>query len=292
MLAAQLSRQRQFNASVEPYLSDLREEPTLSAEKEHELAQRVATGDVAARDQLIRANLRLVVAIARRYTSHQVGLDDLIEEGNLGLLRAVETFDPERGTRFSTYAAFWIRQSIRRGMLNCERTIRLPYYATQMLFEWRRTCDQLQARLGRVPSETEVVADLRWTPRQVAIVQRALQMRKGYQHGDTRAGCTSLEDLIEARQTTFGPFGEVDSDMVDHVLKLVNSMPERDCTILRLRYGLDGGRTHTLQEVGDRLGLTKARVCQLEKSALAKLREVLEQDSPPRWSVLSTRTNY
>jgi RNA polymerase primary sigma factor len=278
MLTTPHARTRPMGGSLDSYLRDVHDEPTLNAEEERELAERVLEGDIEAREQLARANLRLVVTIARQYTARKIGLDDLIEEGNLGLLRAVETFDPSRGTRFSTYAAYWIRQSIRRGLMSLEATIRLPYYTMQMFFEWRRTSERLLCDLGRQPSENEVAAELGWKPRQVDIIRRVLNVIKGNNRAESQGNATPLDELIDAREAPVGYFADLKPDMVSHVLKLVKSLPERDAQVLRLRYGLDGGRTHTLQEVGDLLGLTKARICQIEKGALRKLREELQAD--------------
>src|SRR5213083_123843 len=161
---------------LETYLREINETALLSADEEKELANRIREGDAAARDRMVRANLRLVVNIARSYTGKGLGLQDLIEEGNLGLLRAVEGFDPNMNTRFSTYASFWIKQSIKRALVNTARTVRVPAYMVELLAKWKRTTAELQEELGRVPTQQEVAGRLGLPARKLKIIQKAIRI--------------------------------------------------------------------------------------------------------------------
>src|ERR1700724_655012 len=159
---------------LETYLREINETPLLSAQQEKQLAYRIEGGDSEARDQMVRANLRLVVNIARGYTGKGLGLQDLIEEGNLGLLRAVEGFDPSMNTRFSTYASYWIKQSIKRALVNTAKTIRIPAYMVELLVKWRRASAKLQTDLGRPPSHEEIARRVGLPKKKVASVQKAI----------------------------------------------------------------------------------------------------------------------
>jgi RNA polymerase primary sigma factor len=266
---------RPIEPTLGTYLNEIKDEPLLSAAEERELAERIAEGDSRARERLARSNLRLVVTIARKYNSRRMGLDDLIEEGNLGLLRAVESYDPTRGTRFSTYAAFWIKQSIRRGLLNSEPTIRLPAYAAQMMGEWRRETARLQSALGRAPADQEVADSLGWSARQLAVIRQAHKAQRADFQPFCEEDGPTLEETLKDENVAAPSDPLCEADLAAHVRGLVDRLGGREALILRLRFGLDGGPRQTLQEVGKRLGLTRARVNQIEKAALRKLREWL-----------------
>src|SRR4051794_39010254 len=159
---------------LETYLREINETPLLNAEEERQLATRIGVGDSAARDRMVRANLRLVVNIARSYVGKGLSLQDLIEEGNLGLLRAVEGFDPEMGTRFSTYASYWIKQSIKRALVNTAKPIRIPAYMMELLCKWRRSAAELQDQLGRPATVEEIARSLELPKKKLAIVKKAI----------------------------------------------------------------------------------------------------------------------
>src|SRR5256714_12512371 len=161
---------------LETYLRDINETPLLGAEEEKELAYRIEEGDTEARDHLVRANLRLVVNIARGYAGKGLGLEDLIAEGNLGLLRAVQGFDPTMNTRFSTYASYWIKQSIKRALVNTAKTIRIPAYMVELLAKWRRAAAQLQEQLGRAPTQEEVAKSLNLPKKKINIIKKAIRV--------------------------------------------------------------------------------------------------------------------
>jgi RNA polymerase primary sigma factor len=260
---------------LETYFRQIDDTPLLSAQQERELAHRIEGGDAAARDHLVRANLRLVVSIARRYQGQGLDLQDLIAEGNLGLLRAAEGFDASRKTRFTTYAAYWIRQSIKRGLLNTAKTIRLPSYMAQLLTEWRRETSRLQDQLGRPPTEAEVSERLHLRPRKIGLIKKALRIYNAMPQGEHDGEDSSLNDLVADGRTPAPDMVLGKREELQQVLQLVDGLDPREQTVLRLRFGLDGQEPHTLKEIGRRLGLTRERVRQIEQEALSKLSEGL-----------------
>lgn len=258
---------------MDTYLREINETPLLSAEDEKELARRVAEGDPEARDHMVRANLRLVVNIARGYTNRGLSFQDLIEEGNLGLMHAVERFDPERGTRFSTYASYWIQETIERALVNSAKTIRVPAYMVELLAQWRKTATKLQDELGRLPTEEEIAKALQLSEKKLQIVKKALRV---YNSAPQTEGSDTGFVIDEALLDIHAKMPDrtlADADDMQHVLELIKKMDEREATVLRLRFGLDGQEPMTLKQIGERLGLTRERVRQIESEALAKLRE-------------------
>jgi RNA polymerase primary sigma factor len=256
---------------LETYLREINETALLTANDEKELSYRISAGDNAARDRMVRANLRLVVNIARGYAGKGLPLQDLIEEGNLGLLRAVEGFDPEMNTRFSTYASYWIKQSIKRALINSAKTIRIPAYMVELLSKWRRATSRLQDRLGRMPSADEVAAHLELPPKKLKIVKKAIQLYNSTPQTEDGDANVSLGDLIPDERRA-GPEDElVNNDNLKHVFRMLDEMEQREATILKMRFGLEDGETKTLKEIGEALGLTRERVRQIESEALNSL---------------------
>jgi RNA polymerase primary sigma factor len=262
---------------LETYLREINETALLTADEEKMLAYRIADGDVAARDRMVRANLRLVVNIARGYTGKGLALQDLIEEGNLGLLRAVEGFDPEMNTRFSTYASYWIKQSIKRSIVNCGKTIRIPAYMVELLTKWRRATARLQDQLGRAPSIEEVARELELPAKKLRIVKKAITLYNATPQSDDSESF-SLGDIVPDERHP-GPDEELtDNDSLKHVFAMLSTMEPREATILRMRFGLDSGEPRTLKEIGEALGLTRERVRQIEHEALGRLNKGLMGD--------------
>ncbi|QJW97318.1 sigma-70 family RNA polymerase sigma factor [Frigoriglobus tundricola] len=275
-----MSRLRRYRPDVvqsplETYLREINETALLTADQEKSLARAIGAGDTEARDQMVRANLRLVVNIARGYTGKGLALQDLIEEGNLGLLRAVEGFDPTMNTRFSTYASYWIKQSIKRALVNTAKTIRIPAYMVELLAKWRRATNKLSDELGRPPTHEEVAKLLGLPKKKLAIIKKAIRVYNAAPQSDqTEAGWSIEEMLMDSRAKT--PDTEmVETDDLKHVLILLEKMDKREATVLKMRFGLNDEEPKTLKEIGECLGLTRERVRQIESEALAKLGEDL-----------------
>jgi RNA polymerase primary sigma factor len=264
-------------SALEVYFRQINETALLSPDEEKRLAWRIADGDAAAREHLVRANLRLVVNIARGYQGKGLDLHDLIAEGNLGLLRAAEAFDASMETRFSTYAAYWIKQSIRRAVINMSRMVRLPAYMQQLLTEWRRATTRLHEELGRAPTEEEVAASLKLSARKLRLVKKAIRIHNASPQTEEGEGA-ALDDLLADERCDAPDVGMARSDELRQVLSLLDQLDSREQSVLRLRFGLDGEDPKTLQEVGERLGLTRERVRQIEREALATLHDRLLEE--------------
>ncbi len=275
-------RRKKSSSSVqsplETYLREINETALLTADDEKFLARKIAKGDTAARDRMVRANLRLVVNIARSYTGKGLPLPDLIEEGNLGVLRAVEGFDPDMNTRFSTYASYWIKQSIKRALINSAKTIRIPAYMVELLTKWRRATAQLQDKLNRTPTPEEVAIELELPPKKLKIVKKAIELYNSTPQSDHSDSGWSLGEMV-ADEKSKGPEAElIENDNLKHVYEMLEKMDTRDSTILRMRFGLDDSEPKTLKEIGESLGLTRERVRQIETEALNKLARGLTGD--------------
>src|ERR1700756_2290130 len=209
---------------LETYLREINETSLLNADEEKELAHRIERGDSEARDRMGRANLRLVVNIARSYTGKGLGLQDLIEEGNLGLLRAVEGFDPAMNTRFSTYASYWIKQSIKRALINTAKTIRIPAYMVELLSKWRRATSRLTEELGRVPTPEEIARVLGLPRKKLPIIKKAIRIYNSTPQTDQAETGWSLSEMVMDERAKSPETEMVEGDDVTHVLRLLETM--------------------------------------------------------------------
>jgi len=271
------------HSSIQLYLDQINLTALLTPARERELARLIRTGNcLEARDEMIRANLRLVVAIAKRYARCGLPLGDLIEEGNLGLMRAVESYDPDRGARFSTYASWWIKQSIRRAMVGVIQPVRVPPYMVELIGRWKRTTRELTERLGRSPTLPEV-AEAMQVPlkklRAVRAAARAAQRSNVGPAADGEHASNAPEVLTDDRTPAPGAAAALRDD-VDALHRFLQVIDRREAEILRLRYGLHGGPPLTLKQIGQQIGLTRERVRQLEGQTLHRLQALLESDRP------------
>jgi len=247
----------------------------LNAEQERELARRIHSGDHEAREQMIRANLRLVVSIAKIYVNRGLGFMDLIEEGNMGLLKAVEKFDPDAGCRFSTYATWWIKQSIRRSLINSVKTVRIPSYMVELIGRLRTAQMQLTDDLERAPTIEELAEFLELPTDNVTAIRRAIATNQGLAQPIPIAANDGSGDLISDDRTPPPDQVILEQNQLERLKELVDQLSERDALILQLRYGLSGEPPKTLKEIGGKVGLTRERVRQMEQHALQRLNRIL-----------------
>ena len=274
---------------LETYLREINETALLTAQDERELAAAIADGDVRARDRMVRANLRLVVNIARGYTGKGLVLQDLIEEGNLGLLRAVEGFDPAMGTRFSTYASYWIKQSIKRALINSAKTIRIPAYMVELLSKWRRANARLTEELGRTPTPEEIARVLGLAKKKLPIIKKAIKIYNSTPQTDQADAGWSLGEMIEDERMKTPEDELLEHDALRHVREMRETMDQREATVLRMRFGLDNMEPRTLKEIGEELCLTRERVRQIETEALGKLAHGLKDPHERQINLLQFR---
>lgn len=270
---ARIRRHRRdtVQSPLETYLREINEVALLTADEEKALARRIADGDEQAREHMVRANLRLVVNIARGYVGKGLALQDLIEEGNLGLLRAVEGFDPAVGTRFSTYASYWIKQSIKRALVNTAKPIRIPAYMVELLYKWRRTSAELQEEFGRTPTTEEIAKVLEIPKKKLAIVKKAIKVYNLVPQTDQPENGWSLGEMLMDERARTPDVEMVEADDLRMVMSRLDEMDKREAAVLRMRFGLNDTPPKTLKEIGESLGLTRERVRQIENEALGKL---------------------
>lgn len=260
------------------YLNEIGFSPLLTAEEEVYYSRKLLKGDEAARKKMIECNLRLVVKISRRYLNRGLALLDLIEEGNLGLIRAVEKFDPERGFRFSTYATWWIRQTIERGIMNQTRTIRLPIHVVKEINIYLRAARHLSQTLDHEPSPEEIAEML---DKPINDVKRMLGLNERTASVDSPMGLDSESTLLDAipDESNIDPVALLqDDDVKANIEKWLGQLTEKQCEVVTRRFGLHGYDISTLEEVGNSIGVTRERVRQIQIEALRKLREILEKE--------------
>ncbi|MDQ4082052.1 MAG: sigma-70 family RNA polymerase sigma factor [Actinomycetota bacterium] len=256
--------------ALQIFLNEVGRYPLLTAQEEVELAKRIERGDKAAKDRMINSNLRLVVSIAKKYQGHGLGLLDLIQEGIIGLIRAVEKFDWRKGFKFSTYATWWIRQAVQRGVANKARTIRIPVHIVEREQRISRAERELTAKLERDPTDQEVAKATKLSVKQVREVRDAARAVASLDKPVGEGEGTSYGELFAGKQDE--PEEEVTLSLTEQTLRAaVNGLPERERAVIGLRYGIDGDDPVSLEEIGRRLGLTRERVRQIEAQALERL---------------------
>ncbi|MFD4669359.1 RNA polymerase sigma factor RpoD/SigA [Lentzea sp. NPDC058450] len=294
---------QQDGDSVGQYLRDVGRTPLLTADEEVDLSRRIEAGVYAAhlletgetkrdrrmlrrlvvegeraKDHMIRANLRLVVSVAKKHSFRGLPFGDVVQEGNLGLIRAVEKFDYAKGYKFSTYAMWWIRQAIERGLAEQTRTVRLPVHVVEEVNKLKKIGQKLSAALGRDATVEEIAAEAKCTPRRVQDLRDAARTCVSLETPVGDEGDSVLGDLIQDTDGVSAPDLVEQQEFTEGVRSLLDVLPERQGRIMRLRYGLEDGRARTLQEVAEELGLTRERIRQLEKQSLAVLKQSGDRD--------------
>ena len=279
-------RERQVQSDLQVYLREINRTPLLTAEEERELGWAIINDNCPeARDRMVRANLRLVVAIAKRYTNRGLPLNDLIEEGNIGLLRAVEGFDPAQGARFSTYASWWIKQAIKRALINANQPVHVPAYMVELIAKWKQASRKLESENGAPPTVEQLAEFMDLPVKKIRIIKRAVKaMRAGA--GEVRNEDGDLigmsELLADGRQRTPDDRA-LRGEELDLLRRLLESIDEREAKILRLRFGLDGQVALTLKQIADEIGISRERVRQIVDEALSRMGAQFNDDKPTRF---------
>jgi RNA polymerase primary sigma factor len=265
------------------YMREIGQVPLLTQDEEVKLARRIKRGDAAAREHMIKANLRLVVKIARDYEKYGLPLLDLISEGNIGLMKAVERFDPDKGAKLSTYAAWWIKQAIKRALADQGKTIRLPVHVVDKLFHIRKAESKLVELFGREPTDQEIAEEISLKPDQVreyrkaSVAPTSLDARLGSEDDSNR-----VADVV-ADPNAAAPYQQALEDSDNAILgEVIRTLSPREQTILQLRFGLNGEDEKTLEEVGEQFGVTRERIRQIQDEALRKLRKRIQQKDQKR----------
>ena len=273
-------------SEIQLYLREINEERLLTPQEEKELGWRIINDECqASKERMIKANLRLVISISKNYSHRGLPLSDLIEEGNIGLIKAVEGFDPAQGARFSTYASWWIKQAIKRTLINAVQPIHIPAYMVELIARWKQTNRKLEERLGRQATIQELATEMGLPVKKLLIVRRAV---KAY-HAPSQAPVkgdgedADLGDMFEDTRTRAPELDVERKEDFSTILKLLDSIDERDARVLRLRFGLEGKEALTLKQIGQEVGLTRERVRQIEVEALKKLHQQLTDAKPSRF---------
>ena len=263
--------------AVKIYLKEIRHSTLLTFQQEQELGKRMRAGDFHAREQMIESNLRLVVSLGKRYMNRGLPFADVIEEGNLGLIKAVEKFDYARGFRFSTYASWWIRQYIERAIINQGKLIRLPVHVVERLNRYLSKVERLGQELGREPRVDEIADRMRISEREVTDLKQLIRTTYSLDSPISEGTDTFLRDVIEDPRVASPASTAEGVQRREEIMEWMKDLQEKEKTVIVLRFGLDGGDAQTLETIGQDLGLTRERVRQIETAALVKLRAIIEK---------------
>ncbi|MEM1184936.1 MAG: sigma-70 family RNA polymerase sigma factor [Planctomycetota bacterium] len=277
---------RALKSDIQMYLNEINRVALLTAEEERELGWAIMNdGCPVARERMIRSNLRLVVAIAKSYSNRGLPLTDLIEEGNIGLLRAVEGFDPAQGARFSTYASWWIKQAIKRALINASQPIHIPAYMVELIAKWKLAQRTLQNELGYPPSIEQLADHMELPVKKVKIIRRAVKaFRTPAQEGSGREGdLMGLGELVADARAGTPEESALRGEELAVLRRLLETIDDREATILRLRFGLDGREPLTLKQIAELVDISRERVRQIVEEALEKLSERLNDSKPSRF---------
>ncbi len=269
------------DSSLKLYLREISRTPLLTVQEEVELAARIKAGDADARAHMIRANLRLVVKIAQDYSNYGLPVTDLISEGNIGLMKAVERFDPEKGGKLSTYAAWWIKQSIKRALANQSKTIRLPVHMVDKIAKMRRISSMLAEALGREPTDEELADEVGLPRRKLAMLKQASQRPTSLDAPINDGESTEYGEIISDERAENPLEMLADKNLHGEIDGLLSVLDERERRIIDERFGLNGKKPLTLEEVGREFGVTRERIRQLQNSALTKMRRALRKKEKP-----------
>ncbi|MFD0895335.1 RNA polymerase sigma factor RpoD/SigA [Luteolibacter ambystomatis] len=269
------------DSSLKLYLREISKTPLLTPEEEIQLAKRIKKGDKEARSHMIRANLRLVVKIAQDYAGYGLPISDLISEGNIGLMKAVERFDPKKGGKLSTYAAWWIKQSIKRALANQSKTIRLPVHMVDKIAKMRRISTILAEALGREPTEEELADEIGLPRRKLAMLKQASQRPTSLDAPINEGEATEYGEIIGDERAGNPLEMLADKNLHNQLDGLLSVLDERERKIIDERFGLTGKKPLTLEEVGRQFGVTRERIRQLQNSALNKMRRALRKKEKP-----------
>ena len=283
---ARTSPRRELQSDLQLYLKEINRTPLLTAEEEKELAWAIINDNCPrARDRMIRANLRLVVSIAKNYNNRGLPLTDLIEEGNIGLMRAVEGFDPTQGARFSTYASWWIKQGIKRSLINATQPIHVPAYMVELIARWRVESRRLESELGYKPTINDLAEAMDLPVKKIKVIKNAIKAFKtpSQSRPDSNGDQLGLEDMVADTQSRTPEETIFREDEMQLLHRLLESIEEREAAILRLRFGLDGQEPMTLKQVDEAVGISRERVRQIVDEALTSLNAQLTDERPTRF---------
>ena len=269
------------NSSLKLYLKEISRTPLITVKEEIELAERIKCGDAEARAHMIRANLRLVVKIAQDYSNYGLPVMDLISEGNIGLMKAVERFDPAKGGKLSTYAAWWIKQSIKRALANQSKTIRLPVHMVDKIAKMRRISTMLAEALGREPTDDELADEIGLPRRKLAMLKQASQRPTSLDAPINDGESTEFSEIIGDDRAANPLDALADKNLHGELDHLLDVLDQRERRIIDERFGLNGRKPMTLEEVGREFGVTRERIRQLQNSALTKMRRALRKKDKP-----------